>query len=124
MASTITAPTIHQTEGQTTLPPQNTSYLANLASGYDLKAYLAQGVVKYGGNYYELYKVIECESSWNPNAKNKNSTASGVAQFLDSTFKYECKGEKNDPYAQIDCMIRMFNEGKKRQWECFRMLYN
>ncbi len=35
--------------------------------------------------------IATCESWLNPNAKNKNSTAGGVFQFLDGTFKSSWK---------------------------------
>ena len=124
LASTIKAPTIGEDEGKTTLPLQTTFYRPLNASSNELKVYLAQLVAKYGGNYYELYNVINCESGWKPDAKNPKSTASGISQFLDVTWKQYCEGEKKDPYAQLRCMVKMFNDGNKKHWECFKVLYN
>ncbi len=40
-----------------------------------------------GGIYAsKLDRVISCESGWNVNARNSTSTASGLAQFLASTW--------------------------------------
>ncbi len=36
----------------------------------------------------DLYKLIDFESSWNPQAKNKLSSAKGLLQFTDSTAKW------------------------------------
>lgn len=42
------------------------------------------------------------ESGWNPNAQNPNSTAFGIAQFLNSTWKGTGISKTTDPYKQID----------------------
>jgi nucleoid-associated protein YgaU len=42
------------------------------------------------------------ESRWNPNAQNPNSTAYGIAQFLDSTWAGTGIAKTSDPYRQID----------------------
>lgn len=43
----------------------------------------------------------------NPNAKNPNSTASGVFQFISSTWKSLCSGNVFDPHANIDCGTKL-----------------
>jgi hypothetical protein len=80
--------------------------------------------VQYGLNYDVLYKVIHCESSWNPNAVGDNGLAFSVAQFHRPTFNYFCKGEYENPYHQIDCMAYMFSIGKQYHWTCYKMLIN
>jgi len=35
-----------------------------------------------------LYRIIECESGWNPNAFNRSSGATGLGQFIPSTQAY------------------------------------
>jgi hypothetical protein len=42
------------------------------------------------------------ESRWNPNAQNPNSTAYGIAQFLDSTWAGTGIAKTSDGYRQID----------------------
>jgi hypothetical protein len=37
--------------------------------------------------YKALEELIMLESSWNPNAQNKKSTAYGLGQFIDQTWK-------------------------------------
>lgn len=66
--------------------------------------------------------VITCESGWNSNAKNPDSTASGIAQYLDSTFKLYCKGEKDNPYNQLECMAQMVSKGMITHWECYYLI--
>lgn len=40
-----------------------------------------------GAEWNALYALIQKESSWNPNAQNPHSTAYGLFQFLDSTWR-------------------------------------
>lgn len=52
-----------------------------------------------------LVRIAVCESGLKPTAKNTQSTASGLFQFLDSTFSSQAKfygisGNKNDPQVQ------------------------
>jgi membrane-bound lytic murein transglycosylase MltF len=42
------------------------------------------------------------ESGWNPNAQNPSSTAYGIPQFLDSTWKGTGIAKTSDGYRQID----------------------
>lgn len=40
-----------------------------------------------GANSKQLYDLINFESKWNPQAKNPNSSARGLIQFIDSTAR-------------------------------------
>jgi soluble lytic murein transglycosylase-like protein len=70
--------------------------------------------------------IAWAESRFNPNAKNASSSASGVFQFLDGTFKEYCirryefatsTSQKNDPDIQIECALRMLEmPGGDRHW--------
>lgn len=49
-------------------------------------------------------RIIACESGGNPLAKNKNSTAKGLGQFLDSTWRHYSIlrwGEVKDVYDPV-----------------------
>ncbi len=63
--------------------------------------------------------IAKAESGFNPNAENPKSTASGVYQFLDGTFKAYCINkfkmtdtmeDKNHPAIQVNCAIDMLRE--------------
>lgn len=70
--------------------------------------------------------IAWAESRFNPNAKNASSSASGVFQFLDGTFKEYCitkyefatsTDQKNDPNIQIECALRMLEKpGGENHW--------
>lgn len=81
-----------------------------------------------------VYDVIDCESSWNPNAHNsEDSHASskgshGLAQFSRDTIRHYGKeiGINNaDPYNPdhaLQVMLYMWSKGQARQWSCARHL--
>lgn len=118
IADITKAPIISETEGKATDTTQTTSQIANLASINELKLYLAQEVAKYLNpkDYFTLYNVIQCESSWRIDAKNKDSTASGLAQFLDGTWNRYCKGDKKNSYDQISCLVKAWKEKHQSWW--------
>jgi hypothetical protein len=108
LASSTNAPTINEVKGGVTDILKSTSYQKLNPGGGGLKEYLAEMAVKYGKNYYLLYKVIDCESNWNKDAKNPDSSASGLAQFLDGTWRDNCEGAKDNPFDQIKCLVIQF----------------
>lgn len=71
--------------------------------------------------------IIRAESGFDIDAKNASSTASGIAQYVNGTFKGFCiekykltdsMSHKNDPYVQIECLVRMLSEkGGIRHWD-------
>jgi len=50
-------------------------------------------------------KLVEKESGWKENAQNPKSTAFGIGQFLNSTWKSVGCEKTNDKYEQVSCMI-------------------
>lgn len=54
------------------------------------------------------------ESGMNPGAKNPGSSAGGLFQFIDGTWKSYGKGDKFDPEANADAAARMFKENLSR----------
>ncbi|MBP6045253.1 transglycosylase SLT domain-containing protein [Candidatus Woesebacteria bacterium] len=76
--------------------------------------------------------IAKAESNLNPNAKNSHSTASGVYQFIDGTFKGYCvekygyatsTNQKNDPDVQIQCAVRMLSEGGENHWDASKHVW-
>ena len=87
---------------------------------------------KQGINGDLAVKIAKAESGFNPNVKNPNSSASGLYQYLDSTFesycikKYEFANsleEKNDPYIQIDCALAMIKDGGLHHWDASKIYW-
>jgi SLT domain-containing protein len=72
--------------------------------------------------------IVKGESGFNKDAKNPVGTASGLFQFLDSTFRNYCINkyhmaldmkDKNNPFIQTNCAIEMLKEpsGYMHWWE-------
>ena len=69
-----------------------------------------------------LIRIAVCESGLNPNIKNPASSASGIFQFLNSTFlsqatKYGLPLDKNNPEIQAELAARMISDGGLRHWK-------
>ena len=72
---------------------------------------------------FELVKAIAKAESWStklndydPKAKNSISSAKGIYQFLDSTWKKNCDGDVLDYDDNIRCGVRLISEGKENHW--------
>ena len=50
------------------------------------------------------FNIVDRESDWNPLAQNPRSTAFGIGQFLNSTWKLVDSKKTKNPYDQIDAM--------------------
>ena len=70
--------------------------------------------------------VAWAESRDDVNASNTDSSASGLFQFLNSTFKDNCVEKyklvdsmkyKNDPQTQTLCAVKMIKDGNLSAWE-------
>lgn len=89
---------------------------------YDIVYYAA---LRHGADPDLMLRVAICESGLKPEAKNTASTASGLFQFLDSTFGSQAAihgitGEKNDPMVQADLAARMIALGGITHWNASR----
>lgn len=76
--------------------------------------------------------IVKAESNFNIDARNSNSSASGLAQFIDGTFRGFCIDKyklansveyKNNPYVQVECMVRMISEGGINHWNASRSIW-
>jgi hypothetical protein len=59
--------------------------------------------------------VAKAESGFNPQAKNKHSTATGIFQIIRGTWKlYKCEGERTNAMDNIKCAKKIYdrNHGK------------
>src|SRR5438105_11314060 len=64
-------------------------------------------------------RVANCESHYNPLAVNRYSGASGLFQFMPSTWNANFPGQNIwDPYAQARGALAFYNAGRTNAWTC------
>lgn len=82
------APTQDIPQEKTSLKKAKNNQIAYNGSCYD---YVDEMATKYNVDGDLMRRIIKAESGGNPNAKNKNSTASGCSQFIKSTWEETLK---------------------------------
>ena len=53
-------------------------------------------------------RIAWCESRYDSAAKNSSSSASGVFQFINKTWKKYCAGNRFDAEDNIDCFVKLY----------------
>lgn len=67
---------------------------------------ITQAAQRYGIDPAAMIRVAQLESGMRPGARNPNSTASGLFQFIDSTWRQYGRGDVMDPLANTDAAGR------------------
>ena len=88
-----------------------------------------KGTIRYWASFYGVNEVLAqdlagYESGFNPHAKNPNSTAKGLFQFLNGTWKTHCEGEVTNPDNNAKCAMRLISEGGISHWTADRFTRN
>ena len=75
---------------------------------------------KYGQSREDMLRVARCESVLDPNAVNSSSNASGLFQFLPSTWATTPNANQDifDPVANADAAGWMWQNGRRNEWTC------
>ena len=91
-----------------------------LVARSDVVTNLRIAAVAYHVDAGTLIRKARCESNLNPDAKNRYSTASGVGQFLDSTWASTPFAQFSvfDPVANPMAMAWMHATGRGNEWVC------
>lgn len=64
-----------------------------------------------------MVRIANAESGFNPKAKNSNSTAKGLFQILDSTWKSNgCIGDVYNPVDNIACAKLLYTRNGTHPW--------
>lgn len=64
-----------------------------------------------------MRRIARAESNFNPKAKNPDSTAKGIYQILDGTWKYEgCTGNPYNASDNVDCAMRLYKRYGTTPW--------
>ena len=108
--------------------------VSTLNSPAQIKDYITARAMDYGVRPDIAVAIVRAESGFNPEAHNASSSASGLAQYVDGTAQYYCIDKyklatsltfKNDPYLQIECMVRMLSEdGGIRHWDASKSIWS
>jgi hypothetical protein len=72
---------------------------------------------KAGINPRIALNIAFCESKFNTYAKNPNSTAKGIYQFVNKTWENYCEGEVYNARDNIKCFVKWYKIYPS-WWEC------
>ncbi|WP_050763515.1 transglycosylase SLT domain-containing protein [Roseibium sp. TrichSKD4] len=78
----------------------------------EIRNTIVQAAKKYGLGPNALLKVAQLESSFNPQAKNPNSSAGGLFQFIDGTAKDYGLKNRYDPVEAADAGARLMRDNR------------
>ena len=90
----------------------------------DIQGIIRAAASRWGADETQLLRVAYCESRYNPNAFNGSSGASGLFQFLATTWAANsvragyAGASVFDPVANANTAAYMFGIGQARQWQC------
>lgn len=71
-------------------------------------------------------RIARCESNFNQYAKNPNSTAKGIYQFIDGTWRSNCLKDGNvyDFVDNINCFWKVYKSQGDRPWASSKACWN
>lgn len=99
-------------------PPSNPTFTPPPGSGGSGLAAIQAVFANSPGLSWAL-RVANCESHYNPLAVNRSSGASGLFQFMPSTWNANFPGQNIwDPYAQAHAALVFYNAGRQSAWTC------
>jgi uncharacterized protein YraI len=79
-----------------------------------------QAAIYYGQSYTDMLRVAKCESNLDPNNVTPPHSASGLFQFLPSTWKTTPYADRSvfDPEANAYAAAWMWSVGRRSEWTC------
>lgn len=99
----------------TSAPPADQS-----ASGDDIVSIIYAAADRYGQSREDMLRVATCESNLDPSAVNPSSGASGLFQFMPSTWASTPYADDDifDAWASANAAGWMWSVGRRNEWEC------
>lgn len=93
---------------------------ASTNSSSDITSIIYAAADKYGQPREDMLRVAQCESVLDPNAVNPVSGASGLFQFLPSTWAQTPYANQSifDPTANANAAAWMWSVGRRNEWTC------
>jgi len=76
----------------------------------DIRLEIINQSIKYNFDVNTALRIAKCESQFNYLAKNKFSSAKGVYQFIDKTWKNYCVGDVFNHQDNIKCFIKLYKK--------------
>ncbi|MBX4197731.1 transglycosylase family protein [Candidatus Parcubacteria bacterium] len=74
---------------------------------------------------YILQKIADCESGNNPQAKNPHSSAKGLLQIIDGTWKsFQCEGSALNRDDNFQCGMKIATLSGLHHWNASRTCWN
>jgi hypothetical protein len=70
------------------------------------------------GHADRAVRIARCESKLNPRAQNSRSTAYGLFQFLNSTWRSTGIAKTSDPQLQVEAAFRLWQQRGWQPWVC------
>lgn len=95
-----------------------------VTGGGDVAGIIRAAAAAWGADPDQMLRVAYCESHYNPYAVNASSGASGLFQFLPSTWSFQSPkagyggASPFDPVANANTAAMMFGRGQASQWVC------
>ena len=93
--------------------PNNAS---SVSEESDPKALIIQKSEEYGIDPNLALDLARFESNFNPLAKNPSSTAKGIYQWLDGSWKAHCEGSVTSTKDNVECTMRILANGGLHHW--------
>lgn len=105
--------------------------IEELNSTSSIALYIAKEALRHDYSPIKALSIARAESGLQPNIKNPRSTASGIYQFLDSTFQSYCidlysltssLNDKNNIKIQVECALLILTTDSKGEyhWDASR----
>lgn len=77
---------------------------------------------RYGVQPLLMKRIIECESSFNPDAVGDNGTSFGLAQIHLPAHPDITKEQATNPDFAIEFMAKALAKGQGQMWTCYNMM--
>lgn len=98
------------------MPPEAQTYHTKEACN-NTECWIIHYANQYNVDSTVAIRIAHCESSMDVYARNPNSTASGLYQFVEKTWDNYCKGNVFDEHANIQCFMKLY-PNYPEWWEC------
>ena len=86
-------------------------------TGNEIEDYIILKAREAGISEIKALSIANCESSINPKQTNAHSTAKGVYQFINQTWKMYCKGDVFNYKDNVNCFIKLY-PNHESWWDC------